>query len=187
MAQRSQTTAAPLPVGLLRPAELTTGERDGTEVRAHAAFGARISQRPVPRAWPGHPVTPGGATTRPSHVVWALAVIASGLLLVLFYQRLQRQAAERDALAGMLARFGDLAVTGTELLVGSTRYPLAGMRAWVQDDPNGITYLHVEGPTVALVRKVAKRRSAEGRFAMRQWAHTLNLNARDNPQQGMSA
>lgn len=120
-------------------------------------------------------------------MVWALAVIASGLLLVLFYQRLKRQAAERNALAGVLARFGDLAVTRTELLVASTRYPLAGMRAWVKDDPNGITYLHVEGPTVALVRKVVNRRSAEARFAMRLWAQTLNLIGRDNPQHGMSA
>jgi hypothetical protein len=31
-------------------------------------------------------------------------------------QRLKRRAAERDALAGVLARFGDLVVTGAELL-----------------------------------------------------------------------
>jgi hypothetical protein len=120
-------------------------------------------------------------------VVWALPVIASELLLVLFYQRLKRQAAERDALAGVLARYGDLAVTETELLVASTRYPLAGMRAWVKDDLNGITYLHVEGPTVALVRKVANRRSAKALFAMRLWAETLNRYARDSPQRGMFA
>ena len=115
--------------------------------------------------------------------------LRAGFLLVLFYQRLKRQAAERDALAGVLARFGDLAVTGTELLVGdaSTRYPLAGMRAWVEDDANGITYLHVEGPTVALVRKVANRRSAKALVAMRLWAQTLNLHARESPQHGMSA
>jgi len=63
-------------------------------------------------------------------VVWTWAVIASGLLLVLVDQRLKRQAVERDVLAGLLSRFGDLAVTGTELLVGDalTPYPLTEMR-----------------------------------------------------------
>jgi hypothetical protein len=123
-------------------------------------------------------------------VVWTLAVIASGLLLFLCDQRLRRRVAERDALAGVLARFGDLAVTGSELLVGDglTRFPLTGMRAWVEDCANGITYLHAEGPTVALVRKVANRGNPKALFAMQVWAQTLNLHAPDSPpQRGMSA
>jgi len=122
-------------------------------------------------------------------VVWTWAVIASGLLLVLFDQRLKRQAFERDVLAGVLGRFGDLAVTGTELLVGDalTPYPLTGMRAWVGDGGNGIAYLHVEGPTVALVRKVVYRRRPQRLVAMQLWAETLKRQAPDNPEHGMSA
>ena len=41
-------------------------------------------------------------------MVWTWAVIASGLLLVLFDQRLKRQAFERDVLAGVLGRFGEI-------------------------------------------------------------------------------
>ncbi len=116
-------------------------------------------------------------------------MIASGLLLVLFEQRLKRQAFERDVLAGVLARFGDLAVTGTELLVGDglTPYPLTGMRAWVGDRGNGIAYLHVEGPTVALVRKVVYRRRPKALVSVRVWAQTLNRQVPDNPEHGMSA
>ena len=116
-------------------------------------------------------------------------MIASGLLLVLFEQRLKRQAFERDVLAGVLARFGDLAVTETELLVGDalTPYPLTGMRAWVGDGGNGIAYLYVEGPTVALVRKVMYRKRPTALVAMREWAQTLNRQAPDNPEHGISA
>ena len=122
-------------------------------------------------------------------MVWTWAVIASGLLLVLFVQRLKRQAFERDVLAGVLARFGDLAVTGTELLVGNalTPYPLTGMRAWVGDGGNGIAYLYVEGPTVALVRKVMYRGRPQALASLRVWAQTLNRQALDGPGHGMSA
>jgi len=134
-------------------------------------------------------VTPRAATARQSVVVWTWAVIASGLLLVLFDQRLKRRAFERDVLAGVLARFGDLAVTGTELLVGDalTPYPLTGMRARVGDCGNGIAYLYVEGPTVGLVRKVVYRRRPKALVAMREWVQTLNRQAHDNPEHGMSA
>jgi hypothetical protein len=95
----------------------------------------------------------------------------------------------RDALAGLPARFRDLAVTRTDLLVGAalTRYPLEGMWAWVEDDTNGVTYLRIEGPAVALLRKVRHRRDATLPLAMRAWAQTLNLHARGNHQPGMSA
>src|SRR4051812_14812893 len=62
------------------------------------------------------------------------------------------------------------------------------MRAWVEDRANGITYLPVEGPTVALVWKVTNRGNPTALFAMRVWAQTLNLQALDSPpQRGMSA
>jgi hypothetical protein len=95
----------------------------------------------------------------------------------------------RDALAGVPARFRDLAVTRTDPLVGAvlTRYPLEGMWAWVEDDTNGVTYLRIEGPAVALLRKVRHRRDATLPLAMRAWAQTLNLHARGNHQPGMSA
>ena len=95
----------------------------------------------------------------------------------------------RDALAGLPARFRDLAVTRTDLLVGAalTRYPLEGMWAWVEDDTNGVTYLRIEGPAVALLRKVRHRRDATVPLAMRAWAQTLNLHARGNHQPGMWA
>jgi hypothetical protein len=47
------------------------------------------------------------------------------------------------------------------------------MRAWVEDRANGITYLPVEGPTVALVWKVTNRGNPTALFAMRVWAQTL--------------
>jgi hypothetical protein len=106
-------------------------------------------------------------------------MISIGLLALLFDERLKRQVAERDAIAGVLARFRDLAVTQTELLVGGalTRYPLKGIRAWVETGANGLTYLHVEGPTVALLRKVSIRRNEPALSAMREWAQEVNLHA----------
>ena len=90
---------------------------------------------------------------------------------------------------GVQARFRDLAVTRTDLLVGAalTRYPLQGMWAWDEDDTNGDTYLRIEGPAVALLRKVRHRRDATLPLAMRAWAQTLNLHARGNHQPGMWA
>ena len=120
---------------------------------------------------------------------WLWAVISMGFTAFLFDRRSRRQGAERDALAGVQARFRDLAVSRTDLLVGAalTRYPLEGMWAWVEHDTNRVTYLRVEGPTVALLRKVRHRRYATVPLAMRAWAQTLNLHARGNPQPGMSA
>jgi hypothetical protein len=90
---------------------------------------------------------------------------------------------------GVLARFGDLAVTRSELLVGAalTRHPLEGIWAWVEDGANGVAYLRVEGPTVMVVRKVRHGRDATVPLAMRAWAQVVNLQARGNPQAGMSA
>jgi hypothetical protein len=119
---------------------------------------------------------------------WLWAVISMGFMAFLFDQR-SRQGAKWDALAGVQARFRDLAVTRTDLLVGAalTRYPLEGMWAWVEDGTKGVTYLRVEGPTVALLRKVRHRCDATVPLAMRAWAQTLNLHARGNHQPGMSA
>jgi hypothetical protein len=111
-------------------------------------------------------------------------VISIGLFALLFDQWVKRQVAERDAIAGVLARFRDLAVTQTELLVGGAlaRYPLKGIRAWVETGPDGITYLHVEGPTVALLRKVSIRGNEPALSAMRAWAQKVNLHAQgSNP------
>jgi hypothetical protein len=104
-------------------------------------------------------------------------MISIGLLALLFDERLKRQTAERDAIAGVVARFRDLAVTPTELLVGRApaRFPLKGIRAWVETDASGITSLHVEGPTVALLRKVLIRRNEPALSAMRAWAQEVNL------------
>lgn len=117
-------------------------------------------------------------------------MISIGLFALLFDLRLKRQVAERDAIAGVLARFRDLAVTQTELLVGGalTRYPLEGIRAWVKTGADGITYLHVEGPAVALLRKVSIRRNEPALSAMRAWSQMVNFHARGgNPHpDGMS-
>ena len=55
---------------------------------------------------------------------WLWAVISMGFMAFLFDQR-SRQGAKWDALAGVQARFRDLAVTRTDLLVGAalTRWP----------------------------------------------------------------
>jgi hypothetical protein len=106
-------------------------------------------------------------------------MISIGLFALLFDQWLKRRVAERDAIAGVLARFRDLAVTQTELLVGGalTQYPLEGIRSWVETGADGITYLHVEGPTVALLRKVSIRGNEPALSAMRAWAQKANLQA----------
>jgi hypothetical protein len=129
-------------------------------------------------ARPGQ-VTSVAAAARPLHVAWIGMVISIGLFALLFDQRLKRREAQRDAIAGVLARFRDLAVTQTELLVGAalTGYPLEGIRAWVEIGADGITYLHVEGPTVALLRKVSIRRNEPALSAMRAWAQKVNLQA----------
>ena len=109
-------------------------------------------------------------------------MIAIGLLALLFDERRKRQEAERDAIACVVARFRDLAVTRAELLVGGSstrdRYPLEGIRAWVETGADGIAYLHVEGPTVTLLRRVSCGGNEPVLSAMRTWAWAVNLYAR---------
>ena len=84
-----------------------------------------------------------------------------------------------DAELGIRARFMDLAVTSTHLLVGSQRYPVAGFRVTAEDAGHGQSiYVTVEGPDLWVVREEPLRIDRRAGVKARAFAAEVNLRGR---------
>lgn len=137
----------------------------------------------------------------------ALIVI---LMVVVFVVALAYQVSvsKAKAAAGVIASFGDLNITATELIEGSgstaPRYPLAGLTARVEDSgtlnrritatrlavmgPFALAakkkqddrevYLTIEGPDVAILRTVQFKNKPRAGTEAREFAAQLNLRSR---------
>lgn len=129
-------------------------------------------------------------------------IIAIVILVALFWigakNRQAREAA--DKAAGITARFTDVAMTATHLVVGGQRHPLAGLAARVEDagqlnrritatrimttgpfalawrkrrDDRSV-FLTVEGPGVAVVREIKVKNTPGAPAAARLFAAKVN-------------
>lgn len=107
---------------------------------------------------------------------WVLVIVVAVALVGVV---LAAQRRGRDRESGVLARFGTLTVTATELRDGVKAYPLAGLTARVEDAAHrGSVYLSINGPTLSLLREVPYRGSPRAGFAARAFAQRVNLQAR---------
>ena len=136
----------------------------------------------------GHDVSSVGPTTY-NVVQNVLAFIAVIALVVVISARVlvSNRRAGVDKCAGVVARFGDLAVTDTELLVGrdigsATRYSITGWRARVEDVAHARSvYLMLERDGQALLREMPYRKSKGTGFNARAFAQAVNVRSGQMP------
>lgn len=115
-----------------------------------------------------------------------LSVLVLTVVLVLVIAAVTRSGPQppvpgpTDAELGIRARFMDLAVTSTHLLVGNQRYPVAGFRVTAEDAGHGQSvYVTVEGPDLWVVREEPLRID-RGAGVARAFAAEVNLRSRAN-------
>lgn len=138
-------------------------------------------------------------------VLVACAVLLAGIVHV--YLKHARRQTAADRAGGTVARFDDIRVTRTRLLEGygptPTSYPLAGIRAFVEDvgqlssrvtltrvaftgvfalalrkrHDNRSVFLTIEGPAVAIVREIRVSVDRRVQRTAREFAAAVNAMA----------